>query len=169
MNHFPLLLQKRSTLYFIYSNQRTCFRHLCLHLHHHTPMENLRRYFLIHTRFYSTRMTSKNGALCFGQSIPLSGATSLLYLNTHEFDRGRPADKRDYIPDSRFHHRGTETSRVRTAVRTSTPVQERPSSTSSLAFLLRIDTVAYTPRNAYVSTSTQTQIDRRDRPCLTSP
>ena len=45
VNHFLLLVQVRSTLYFIYPKQRTCFRHLCLHLHHHTPMENLRRYF----------------------------------------------------------------------------------------------------------------------------
>ena len=192
VNHFLLLVQvsERSTLYFIYSKQRTCFRHLCLHFHHHTPMENLRRYFShtkAHKRFYSTRMTRKYSALCFGQSTPLWLISMglrlyhircpydiLLLLAQLSHCTSKPtslitADKRDYILDARFHHRGTETSRVRTAVRTSTPVQERPSSTSSLAFLLRIDTVAYTPRNAYVSTSTQTQIDRRDRPCLTSP
>ena len=110
VKHFLLLVQVRSTLYFIYPKQRTCFRHLCLHLHHHTPMENLRRYFS-HTnavlldahdqkiwcnmfRTIHTTMADFDGPTVIPYPLSLrysssSGTTFSLYLKTHEFYRGR--------------------------------------------------------------------------------
>ena len=85
------------------------FRHLCLHLHHHTPMENLRRYFS-HTnallldahdqkiwcnmfRTIHTTMADFDGPTVLPYPLSLqyssSDTTFSLYLNTHEFDRGR--------------------------------------------------------------------------------
>ena len=103
------------------TNALAFVRHLCLHLHHHTPMENLRRYFshtnallldahdqkiwcnmfrTIHTTiwlismglwFYHIRCPC-DILLLTQLSLCTSTPTSLI-----------AADKRDYITDARFH------------------------------------------------------------------
>ena len=120
VNHFLLLVQVRSTLYFIYPNNALA-SDICAYIFIIIPRWRIfDATFLIQTRFYSTPMTRKYGAICFGQSTPLWLISmglrfyhircpyDILLLAQLSHCTSTPksliaADKRDYIPDARFH------------------------------------------------------------------